>query len=313
MSFDLLTHAASWWRRRDRVIMSHVYLISAIRSWNAAEHTMKDGIFFAYAHRDRDVATSVRTMLRQADFVLADFMDPTVSMAPPAMQSTFEINLKVLLDSSRLLIILWSHHARDSRWLEMEWRYFLASSDARVLTLRLDDTPLPPALMSFQSWRLSPDSTALAAHVDLIMKSLEGHVMKVDRQKIFISYSRQDAAVVNATLAELAGCPLHPYMDQEFVEDDDTFAEDIVGALRDSVGLCFMSTTHSNGSRHCAREVSLADKFGMPLALVPLEACKLSDKNVYFFATVPAREPNDKLCEYLRREIDRQRPHRQAA
>lgn len=263
---------------------------------------MKDGIFFAYAHSDRDRALPIKTMFRQAEFVVADFADPL------AVSVSLEANLKALLDASKLLVMLWSHNGARSRWLEMEWRYFLRSPEASILLLRIDDAPLPPDLMPFQARRLPSEGASFLSEMALILRSLEGHVLKIDRQKVFVSYSRQDADVVNRRVAELSACRVRPYMDTEFVEDDDTFAEDIIAALRDSAALCFMSTKRSNLSRHCAREVSLADKFGKPLALVQLDASGLSDSNVYFFANVSPRSEGESLCDYLCREIDRQAP-----
>jgi hypothetical protein len=260
-----------------------------------------DGMFLAYAHSDRGVALPIAQALRAAGLVMADFYDPR------PLSFNFDDSLKPLLDASSHLLLLWSANARRSHWLEYEWRYFLQSPQGRILVLAIDDTPLPPELNQFQILRYSPDPNDSHPHMHPILRALDGVVLKVDQKKVFISYSRQDSAAVRDVLSEISQCPLRPYMDVEFVRDEERFARDIILALRDSVDLCFMSSAASNNSRHCDREVMLADKFAKPLALVHLDQHSLSEENTYFFATVPPRPPGTDLCRYLLGQINRKK------
>jgi hypothetical protein len=99
--------------------------------------------FISYSHEDRQVAERFHSALqgfarpwyRMRSFRV--FRDTANLAAEPALRGAIE----AALDQSRFLIVLASHHAARSPWVEQELRYCLASHPPEsVILLRLNGT-----------------------------------------------------------------------------------------------------------------------------------------------------------------------------
>ncbi len=180
-----------------------------------------------------------------------------------------------------------------------------------MLPLLLDDTPLPVDLVQFQAIALR----GTISEIDSIAQDIAGRIapgyLQRDAQKIFISYSRADSAALEKCADSIRRCGFEAVIDREFVESDATFAADIVEQLEICRAFFFLSSSNSNNSRHCRREIHLADGFKLPLLWTKLDENQLHKECRYFFAaTRPWKEVGTvgrllgrSFCSYMANQI----------
>lgn len=99
-----------------------------------------------YSHADADAAQRVRQIARAYDVVL---IDGDIQPGEPWRETVAEWILR-----ARVILILWSARAAASAEVAPEWRMALASQ-ARIVPVLLDSTPLPAELAARQAvdWR----------------------------------------------------------------------------------------------------------------------------------------------------------------
>lgn len=95
-----------------------------------------------YAHRDAACAQQASALAAAWGPVLIDTAVQPGSRWRPTIAGT--------LLAAQTVLVFWSQHAAASPEVAAEWRIALAGQ-ARVVPVRLDDSPLPPELSALQA------------------------------------------------------------------------------------------------------------------------------------------------------------------
>ena len=100
-------------------------------------------------------------------------------------------------------------------------------------------------------------------------------------KEVFISYSREDSALVKPIYEwlEKAGCQC--WLDVDGMYSGISFKKVIVDAIKRSKLLLFMSSENSNKSRNVVSEVSIAMEFGIKIIPVRLDMSPYSESILY--------------------------------
>ncbi len=143
----------------------------------------------------------------------------------------------------------------------------------------------------------------------LLKKFLLNIFIKIETEFSFhILHMDQDTLHVN--IQELTKCGYEPTYDTKFVENAETFAADIMDELEECGIFCFLSSAHSNASRHCRREIYIADSFKIPLVLIELDPAPLHKEVRYFFAGIETWQSDvllkQSLCTYIEKVVSAQ-------
>lgn len=99
---------------------------------------------------------------------------------------------------------------------------------------------------------------------------------------IFISHSTDDAAVARQVAEALRAQGLGIWIAPDSIKPGEAYNEAIVAGLKASTALAVLVSRASNGSKHVAREVGLADSHGKAIIPIRIEPVEPSDGLTYY-------------------------------
>ncbi len=123
------------------------------------------------------------------------------------------------------------------------------------------------------------------------------------RHQVFISYSRSDAAQVNALTSRIEAAGFTVWIDTQSSDAVPRYAGRIVGAIRSSNVVALMCSRDAFASDHVIREVYVAGDFKKPFVAVQLDEADFPDDLLYFLSGFPRILAADFAPERLRQEI----------
>lgn len=94
---------------------------------------------------------------------------------------------------------------------------------------------------------------------------------------IFISYSRYDAALVDAFVVDLENEGFSVWIDRDGIESGDAFKRVILRAIKESQIVLFFSSEHSNQSEWTAKEIGVAVKYKKHIIPVKLDSSNFNE------------------------------------
>jgi hypothetical protein len=103
---------------------------------------------------------------------------------------------------------------------------------------------------------------------------------------LFISYAHADNAAVTPVVDVVKANGRDVWIDKTGLQTGDSWAGEIVRAIKGAGGIMVMCSKHAFESDHVKRELYLADRYKKPLAPVFLEAAQPPEDFEYFFAGV---------------------------
>jgi hypothetical protein len=128
-------------------------------------------IYLSHASQDRRIAAELSAALAAAGY--STFRD-AAELSPV---DDWQERLLQQVKTARLVLVLWSRHAANSRWLQLELRLALEAWEAdRLLLIRLDASELPVGLRDINHLDL-PDA-ARAAGVARIVDAVRDRLAK---------------------------------------------------------------------------------------------------------------------------------------
>lgn len=101
---------------------------------------------------------------------------------------------------------------------------------------------------------------------------------------IFISHSTDDAAVARQVAEALRAQGLGIWIAPDSIKPGEAYNEAIVAGLKASTALAVLVSRASNGSKHVAREVGLADSHGKAIIPIRIEPVEPSDGLTYYLS-----------------------------
>jgi len=107
-----------------------------------------------------------------------------------------------------------------------------------------------------------------------------------DADALFVSYARANAPIVMPVLEQLKRAGRKLWLDQEHLTSGESWAGEIVRAIRTAEGVCVMCSPAAFESDHVKREVYLADRYKKRLLPVFIEEATPPEDFEYFFAGV---------------------------
>ena len=126
---------------------------------------------------------------------------------------------------------------------------------------------------------------------------------------VFVSYSRQDAAKVDAVVQQIKAAGYTVWLDTQSSEAAQRYAGQIVRAIRASKVVALMCSRNSFGSDHVVREVYLAGDSKKPFVCVTLDEglsdADFPDELLYFVTGFPRLKLADLAPGRMRSEIAR--------
>ena len=122
---------------------------------------------------------------------------------------------------------------------------------------------------------------------------------------MFISYSRRDAAQVNALASRIETAGFKVWIDTQASDAVPRYAGRIVGAIRSSNVVALMCSRDAFASDHVIREVYVAGDFKKPFVAVQLDEAEFPDDLIYFLSGFPRIAVADFAPERMRQEIAR--------
>jgi hypothetical protein len=105
-------------------------------------------------------------------------------------------------------------------------------------------------------------------------------------EAVFVSYARANAPIVMPVVEQLKRAGRKLWLDQEHLSAGETWAGEIVRAIRTAEGVCVMCSPAAFESDHVKREVYLADRYKKRLLPVFIEEATPPEDFEYFFAGV---------------------------
>lgn len=124
-------------------------------------------------------------------------------------------------------------------------------------------------------------------------------------QQVFISYSRRDAAQVNALASRIETAGFKVWIDTQASDAVPRYAGRIVGAIRSSNVVALMCSRDAFASDHVIREVYVAGDFKKPFVAVQLDEAEFPDDLIYFLSGFPRIAVADFAPERMRQEMAR--------
>ena len=100
-------------------------------------------LFISYASEDRAIVQPLAKLLRASGneiFIDHENLD---------YGSDWKDQLNAAIKKSKRLLLFWSRHASESKFVEEEWRNALQAEGCSVVPIMLDATPLPNELKKF--------------------------------------------------------------------------------------------------------------------------------------------------------------------
>lgn len=101
---------------------------------------------------------------------------------------------------------------------------------------------------------------------------------------IFISHSTDDAATARQVAAALRDHGIDIWIAPDSIKPGEAYNEAIVAGLKASTALAVLVSRASNGSKHVAREVGLADSHGKAIIPIRIEPVEPSDGLTYYLS-----------------------------
>lgn len=105
-------------------------------------------------------------------------------------------------------------------------------------------------------------------------------------EAVFVSYARANAPIVMPVVEQLKRAGRKLWLDQEHLTSGESWAGEIVRAIRTAEGVCVMCSPAAFESDHVKREVYLADRYKKRLVPVFIEEATPPEDFEYFFAGV---------------------------
>lgn len=107
-----------------------------------------------------------------------------------------------------------------------------------------------------------------------------------EREAVFVSYARANAPLVLPVVNAVKKIGRKVWLDQEHLSAGESWAGEIVRAIRTADGVCVMCSPAAFESDHVKREVYLADRYKKRLLPVFIEEATPPEDFEYFFAGV---------------------------
>ena len=114
----------------------------------------------------------------------------------------------------------------------------------------------------------------------------DGPPRRRDAEAVFVSYARANAPIVMPVVEQLKRAGRKLWLDQEHLTSGESWAGEIVRAIRTAEGVCVMCSPAAFESDHVKREVYLADRYKKRLLPVFIEDATPPEDFEYFFAGV---------------------------
>lgn len=127
---------------------------------------------------------------------------------------------------------------------------------------------------------------ALDSMDDLLAAEEGGAELAAPPSAVFVSYSRADASFVLPVCDALKSQGKELWLDQEGIDAGESWAGEIVRAIRTVRGVAVMCSKAAFESDHVKREVYLADRYKKRLLPVLIDDTPMPDDFEYFFAGV---------------------------
>ncbi len=140
---------------------------------------------------------------------------------------------------------------------------------------------LARAIAALLPRRASPCARAKAAPAPQAEAGAEA-----ERDIVFVSYARANAPLVLPVVKEIQKQGGNLWVDQDNLGGGESWAGEIVRAIRTAEGVCVMCSAAAFESDHVKREVYLADRYKKRLLPVFIEAAEPPEDFEYFFAGV---------------------------
>ena len=99
----------------------------------------------------------------------------------------------------------------------------------------------------------------------------------MNRNDIFISYSRYDSTLVNEFVALLENEGFSVWIDRDGIESGDEFKRVILRAIKESSVVVFFSSEHSNQSDWTAKEIGVAVKYRKHIVPIILDSSNYNE------------------------------------
>lgn len=141
--------------------------------------------------------------------------------------------------------------------------------------------PKPRARKAARAKRSAASAAAKPARV-----AAPAAAEKIDAEThaVFVSYSHQNAETVLPLVETVEAQGLSIWIDKEEMRAGQTWAGQIVRAIKSAEQFCLMCSEQSFASDHVRREVYLADKYGKAMVPVRLDAAEMPEDIEYFLA-----------------------------
>lgn len=109
---------------------------------------------------------------------------------------------------------------------------------------------------------------------------------KPNSSALFVSYAHADSPSVTPVVEAVKHEGREVWMDKEGIQAGNSWAGEIVRAIKGAHGVMVMCSPHAFESDHVKREVYLADRYKKPMLPVFIEPADLPEDFEYFFANV---------------------------
>ena len=115
---------------------------------------------------------------------------------------------------------------------------------------------------------------------------LQTVLQPVPEVQVFVSYSRQDARIVDRLVKQIEGLGFGVWIDRE-ASGPQRYAADIVRAIRMSKLVALMCSQNAFSSDHVIREVYVAGDYRKPFIAFLLDPTEFPDEVLYFLSGFP--------------------------
>jgi hypothetical protein len=121
---------------------------------------------------------------------------------------------------------------------------------------------------------------------------------------VFVSYSRQDADIVEGLVSEIEGMGYEVWIDRK-ASDARRYAAPIVGAIRSAKLIALMCSRNAFASDHVIREIYVAGDLKKPFIAFQLDVADFPDDVLYFLSGFPRIPIASVNPQHLRSELAR--------
>ncbi len=133
-------------------------------------------------------------------------------------------------------------------------------------------------------------------------------------RRVFVSYSRSDQHLMRQLVNQLESSGHDVWVDESGIEVGDTWAKEIVTAIRSSQVFVLLATSSSVRSADVRKEVALAGQYRIPIVPVLIPPVRIPDQIAYHISDRHqiTAEADNALADFSRvaTEIDNLRPAR---